>query len=297
MMQPSGIATLTYKAAVTISTAAASMVFYPRSLSPILLSVSTAAPYTYTVNGSFGSGSNLASIALGARVISAGVRISSVASSQSDNGIITAGCLPRETAGIGANFAGNCSNTGMPFLNTTIATQGFNEFNNYAQTEIFPVKDGFSCVYRPTDPVDFTFRDTLVTGPNTYVSEEPLSPYFVVGVSGITAGTALMVEYTVHLEYTVAEGFTGVVDQEMGQLTTPQLAKIANSTFSDSSNTATPGGKSTWRSKAWDFVKKAAPIAGSFAGSAASAYFGMGVNSQPYKGAKYSLASAMGSSF
>jgi hypothetical protein len=293
MMQPSAIASLTYKGIYTLSgTGQLSMVLYPRSSQPILSSVTASAPYTYTASGVFSSGASLASVALGARIISAGVRVESVNSSQTDQGIAVAGCLPREVA---LNTTSNLTTSGLPYSTSTTATQGFNEFNNYSQTEIFPLRDGFSCVYRPMDPIDFTFRDTLVTVPNGYVADEPLSPFLVVGISGAAANATVMVEYTVHLEYTVNEGFTGVVNQEQGVLTTPELAKAAVATFQNATNTATPGGKSTWFDSIKNFGKSALPYVADFTGRALAAYSGRSSTSNPYHGKSFSLGSGYNS--
>jgi hypothetical protein len=293
MMQPSAIASLTYKGILLAgSNSTLSLVFYPRAVDPLLSSTNTGPPYTYVTQGvQFVSGASLGNIALGGRVISAGIRVQTVNSSQADNGIVTAGCIPRDVITI-AGPAG-VTLSGLPYDSTTGALQGFAQFNNYSQTEIFPLKSGCSVVYRPTDPLDFTFRDTLTGNPALYVIDEAMPPCMVVGISGCSGSSAILVELIAHIEYTVNEGSTGVVDQEMGTLTTPELAKIANATFQQATNTATSGGTSSWFDSMKHFGKSALPYVGELVSGAFRTYLGRKPNysipSMPFSGKSYGI--------
>lgn len=246
MMQPTSIATLVYRGVVPLnSNGQLSIVAYPMASSGVLVSTTSSTgggttPYVYTAN-SYPNGASLIASSLGARVIAAGMRITSIANSTQDSGLLTIGCLPREVTS-----TSGLTPRGTPMTATTTATQGFNEFQNYAECEIFPLKNGAACVYRPQDPVDFTFRDTLVVNNTAWQLDEPLTPVFVAGISGGTSGSSVMIEITAHLEYTPAQQFIGIADLENGNISEQGLVDAIKGVFGDNQNTATPGAKSTW---------------------------------------------------
>jgi len=151
------------------------------------------------------------------------------------------GCLPRETI----NGVTNVTNGGFPSGGGTLAaTQGFNEFLNYLQTESYPLKDGASAFFRPQDPVDFTFRDfPIITGGGTVVV--PASglgtPFFVVGVSGAVVSQQYLIEQILHLEYTVSDSVTGVINTGMGSMGTQQIINAGKSVFGNLVDTTIAG--------------------------------------------------------
>lgn len=233
-MAPSGIATLVLRFSQTASSAGNySGVFWPTagntSNNPLLFSTSASAPYTYANQGVFPGSSSLASIATGGRVVAAGVRVLTLNSSTNNQGIVHIGCLPREA------YNGSAVNTinGFPFTPGTTATQGFNEFANYLSTESYPLKCGASAVYRPQDPLDFTFR-ALITdgyeGDSVDIIQE-LQPFFVYGVTGAAANAVLFFEVVLHIEYTVSEGSVGVIGTGMGNMSAQGLIDSAKGVF------------------------------------------------------------------
>jgi hypothetical protein len=224
-MQPSGIATLTLRQVLGVnSSGALSIVFYPKGLGGIFSSVSASSPYTYTsATSTFPGGSSLNGIATGGRIVAAGIRIMTPSSATTDNGLVTIGCLPRDAAG-----PGNDSYGGFPCLPSTTSTQGFNEFFNYLSTETYPLRCGASAVWRPEDPIDFTFRNYITNTPTSTTGQNvPLCPFFVVGVSGAAASSTVLVEFIAHIEYTVNEGTVGVIDTGMGDMTSVDSFDVA----------------------------------------------------------------------
>jgi len=235
-MMPTGTATLTLRSVVPISPNT-SIVIWPWAQFGNLFSNTAAAPYVYAVGnpgfaGTYPSGAGLQGIANGARIISAGVRVCSVASATADSGVITIGCLPREMLS-DPIIAGGTTQGGFPVAATIVATQGFNEFLNYLQTESYPLKCGASAFYRPQDPLDYTFRTIpVVTGPPApLIAGTELTPFFVVGISGATALSSVLVEQILHLEYTVSDAITGVVNTGIGDITQQGLIDAAKALF------------------------------------------------------------------
>jgi hypothetical protein len=244
-MMPTGTATLTSRSIISPGTGTSfSMVLYPWAQLNGFISVSAASPYSYPggttlgLPGGFPQGPALANVANGARVVAAGVRIATLASATNDSGVITIGCLPRETLNIS-----NVTGGGFPSGPTLAATQGFNEFLNYLQTESYPLKMGASAFFRPQDPLDYTFRNTpLVTGAGT--ANPPAdqgSPFFVIGVSGAVPSQSYLVEQIVHLEYSVADSVTGVINTGMGTMGVQSIINSGKSVFSSLVDTTIAG--------------------------------------------------------
>jgi hypothetical protein len=229
-MQPTGLATLTWRGQIATSAAGnLSLVFYPWAASPLLGSTSAASNYTYTViSGPYPGSSSLAGLAPNARVVASALRVCTTTSATNNQGIVTIGSLPRSAVGSGTNLTID----GFPTGAATAATQGFNEFFNYLQTESYPLKDGASAFWKPEDPLDFTFRDILVTGISNIGPQEDISPFIVVGVTGAQASSNLLVELITHLEYTVTTGTTGVVDTGYGRMSQQGLIDSVKSVFS-----------------------------------------------------------------
>jgi len=236
-MQPSGIATLVLRLQFALpASGESSFVFYPYagqlgSSSSILASPSPNAPYTYTSTFGFPGAPALSSLATGGRIIAAGVRVVTTASSLDNSGILTIGCLPRESVSSVLGASSGVTDGGFPFiLNTTVATQGKNEFLNYLSTESYPLKCGASAVWRPEDPLDFTFRRMIVSGPEQ-ISPQDLTPFFVVGVTGALGSSVLLMEFVTHIEYTVSEGTTGVINTGMGNMGQQTIIDSAKRVF------------------------------------------------------------------
>jgi hypothetical protein len=235
-MQPTGIATLVTRfQAVCSGGGNLSGVFYPISsgsstIGSGWISATGSAPYTYTTAAVFPGSLSLSNIATGGRVIAAGLRVMTTASATNNQGVLTLGCLPREVI---ANTSTAVTVNGFPWFASTTATQGFNEFQNYLSTESYPLKCGASTVYRPQDPLDFTFREETTDGYvlGGGVVGNPLHPFFVFGVTGAAGACPLFFEFVTHIEYTVSEGTTGVVNTGMGNMAQQTLVDGAKSVF------------------------------------------------------------------
>lgn len=225
-MQPTGIATMTRRGVFDMTGASSlSIVVYPRAISPMLASVSTGAAYTYTIQTAFNwpGGPSLSAIAAGGRIIAAGIRVTCINNQANNQGVITLGCLPRNQIGAAGNDL-----DGIPYTASTASTQGFNEFFNYLQTESYPLATGASTFWRPEDPLDFTFRDLgVLQDPAAGPVGTELTPPFVVGISGASAATQLMVELITHIEYTVSSGTAGVVSTGSGTMSQDELIGAA----------------------------------------------------------------------
>jgi hypothetical protein len=236
-MMPTGTATLTLRSVVTPGVASFSMVIWPWAITQNYISITAAAPYAYTAGGlglaaAYPSGASLNTIANGGRVIAAGVRVTSIAAATNDNGVITVGCLPRESTS-DPFVAGGITAGGFPLTPTVVSTQGFNEFLNYLQTESYPVRCGASAFYRPQDPLDFEFRlvPDIIGSTNLLLANTPLTPFFVIGVQGASTTGSYIVEQILHLEYTVADGTVGVVNTGMGNISSQGLINAAKQVF------------------------------------------------------------------
>jgi len=268
-MQPSGIATLTYRAQVaTNSSGNLSVVYYPWANESILVSTTQTSNYSYTDLPGFPGGASLAGIASGGRIVAAGVRVFSVQSATNDQGVITIGCLPRDTVGsVGGIFSSGNTTGGFPYNVTSSATQGYGEFLQYLQCESYPVRCGASSVWRPEDPIDFTFRSVIIDDKASSVSAigVPLTPFFVVGINGAAPSANLFFEFITHIEYTVNEGTTGVVNTGMGQMTSTESFRVAKQLFGTVVDTTMAGVTGGFSS--------AAKTAGKAAYRAAGAYF------------------------
>jgi hypothetical protein len=243
-MQPSGIATCTTRFTITTSSVGnQSFVYYPWADSPFIESNSADAPYSYNATsfGKFPQGPSMSFIATGGRIIAAGIRVTSLQNSTADQGLITIGCLPRETVDVVGTDG--LTQGGFPYFTTTTATQGFNEFMNYLGTETYPFRCGASAVWRPEDPLDFTFRSQVTSSASVpdVGSLTPLIPFFVVGISGTATGASVLVELISHIEYTITEGTTGVVNTGMGSMSSIDSFKTAKSLFAGLVNTSFEG--------------------------------------------------------
>jgi len=241
MMQPSGIATLSWRGQISTSAAGnLSLVYYPWGINPLLVSTSAASPYGYTVQaGPYPGSGALVSLAPNGRVIASALRIVTTASATNNQGIVTIGCLPRSNVQAAGTTA--VTTDGFPITTTLAATQGFNEFFNYLETESFPLKDGSSAFYRPQDPLDYTFRDVTIGGNGVLELGEDLQPFIVVGITGAAASSIQLVEVITHIEYTVTTGTTGVVNTGQGRMSQQGLIDSARSVFGDALNSVVAG--------------------------------------------------------
>jgi hypothetical protein len=269
-MMPTGTATLTSRAVYSPASGTAfSLVLYPWAQAGFLASLTTTSPYTYAVGATglptgYPTGPGLQVVANGARIIAAGVRIATLASATNDSGVFTIGCLPRETATI----TGNLTDGGFPYSGSTTATQGFNEFLNYLQTESYPVKFGCSTFYRPEDPLDFTFRNQPIVNISPPAINSELTPFFVVGASGLVTGQSYIIEQILHVEYTVSDAITGLISTGMGNLSAQGIIDTAKSVFdgkTDTSISGVEGGLKTlgqFADKVMPYAEKFVPYAG-----------------------------------
>jgi len=127
---------------------------------------------------------------------------------------------------------------------------GFNEFQNYESCEIYPLKDGATAVWCPEDPTSYTFKSSLlgasnvpipvltVNGPaindGTFESvdmNEIAEPFWVIGVTGGSGNTAVEIELTLHLEYTVTSGYSSIIAPQVGSMSSVQSFHTAKSVF------------------------------------------------------------------
>jgi hypothetical protein len=266
-MQPSGLATCISRwVGNTDSTHGCySLVYYPWANNPLMESNSFDSPYSY--NGTtytFPQGPGIGALSTGGRIVAAGIRVTSLQSSTSDQGLITIGCLPRDSAAFDTTT--HLSSGGFPWYTAAAATQGFNEFQNYLQTETFPFRCGASSVWRPEDPLDFEFRTQVTSGPNTpdITSYTPLCPFFVVGFSGTAPSAQFLVEMISHIEYTINEGTTGVVNTAMGNMSSVESCGVAKKLFGGLVNTAFQGISGGLSGAAGGLLKAGIGAAGSY---------------------------------
>jgi hypothetical protein len=231
-MQPSGIATMNARGILALSgTGNTSIVVYPWAQQSLLSSGSASPTYTYAVNAnfSFPGGASLDALAAEGRIIAAGIRITSIDNANNNQGVVTIGCLPRNQ--VATPNVGNDAD-GIPFAATTTATQGYAQFFNYLQTESYPLRCGASAVWRPQDPLDFTFREVGVLGPvANFASGADLTPCFVIGITGASTTGNVLVELVSHIEYTVSSGTTGVVATGDGNMSEADVYSVAKQTF------------------------------------------------------------------
>jgi hypothetical protein len=231
-MQPSGLATMNVRGILPFASTI-SIVVYPWAQNGFLAGAGTptAGLYTYAINSGFNfpGGPSLAALAAEGRIIAAGIRVTSVDNSNNNQGVITIGCLPRNQSGTSGS---GIDQDGLPFAATGTSTQGAVQFNNYLQTESYPLRCGATAVWRPQDPLDFTFRDTPVLSVTSAVpSGTDLTPVFVIGVQGGNATGSLLIEIVSHIEYTVSSGVTGVISTGEGNMSDDQIVKVAKAAF------------------------------------------------------------------
>jgi hypothetical protein len=243
-MQPSGLATLSCRGIIALTTGSLSAVFYPWATQPLVItsSVSSSGPYTYTASGLlFPGGPSLAAIAAEGRVVAAGIRVTSIDNSNNNQGVITIGCLPRNQ--VNPNLLGTDAD-GLPWTATTAATQAAPQFYNYLQTESYPLRNGCSGFWKPEDPLDFTFREIPIlniTGAASSPYGLDLTPCVVVGIQGANTTAQILVELISHIEYTVSAGTTGVVDTGYGDMTEQQIIDVNRGTFMGKINSVIEG--------------------------------------------------------
>jgi hypothetical protein len=239
-MQPTGIATLSVRGIQTYTTNC-SIVVYPWAQNSYMISnTAGSGPYTYALLSAFNfpGGASLANIAAEARVIAAGIRVISIDNANNNQGVLTIGCLPRNQAATGG---ANNDADGIPFSSSTTATQGYSQFYNYLQTESYPLREGASAVYRPQDPLDFTFRDVPVLSTSTVVPGNDLVPPFVVGVAGGSATGSLLIEIIAHIEYTVSSGAIGVIGTGDSSISSQGIVDVVKTSFRDMVDTTFSG--------------------------------------------------------
>jgi hypothetical protein len=241
-MMPTGLATFTQRGTVVLPAGGNySIVKWPNQ-NWILVSASLNNPYTYAKAISGPSLSAFMAVANEARVVAAGIRVSTMAPATSNGGILSIGCLPRDR--LAAAYAATVATSlGFPYGdNPTPAscTQGANEIFQYIQTEQYPLREGGSAIYRPEDPYDYIFHDYNVD-PTAIQALEDVCPFFVCGVVGASASTNLFIECVTHMEYTVKPSFTGIINTELGQMSTVQSFGAAKALLGEAQTTGYPG--------------------------------------------------------
>jgi hypothetical protein len=290
-MIPTGVATLFLSANVTVGTGA-SFVIYPRPWQPILASATASgSTYTYTSTGnSFPQLASLVSLANGARTISCGIKITSTSNATNDSGMIVSGLMPRDnfspfTAAVTPTIVLNSTTeNGLPFTDTTTATQGGQQFLNYEQTESFAFRKGPTTFYKPQDPNDFTFRNYgymapygQFTGTNAVKTEDlqMSEPFFVVGAIGTAASSTMLIEMVLHVEYTTGPFVNAIVNTGMGTMTADALSAGARAVFGAATNVVKEGISAGFNAAVSAY---AGPVAGAIAGAASRVVTGAAGN-------------------
>lgn len=246
-MVPSGLATLVTRFSSNITSGGfMSYVLYPiatqQGSTSGFASVTASAPYTYgaLTPTLFPGGPSLAALSAEGRIVAAGVRVFTTNNSTADSGLVTIGCVPRDVAISSAVI----SASGFPIAPASVtATQGWNEFGNYLSTETYPLKMGATAVYRPQDPLDFTFRGLIngVNGLGTVTPGGQLVPFFVVGVNAAGSGAGLFFEFVTHIEYTVGTGAAGIINTGIGNMNSMDSFSVAKSLFGSIYDTTMQG--------------------------------------------------------
>lgn len=244
-MVPSGLATLVTRFAWNVSTGGfGSLILYPiagTTIVNVMQSQTANSPYTYTsVAGSgFPGAASLAALSAEGRIVAAGMRIFSTNNSTADSGLVTVGCVPRDVSTASVSI----SASGFPIAPSSLATQGYNEFNAYLSTETYPLKLGATAVFRPQDPVDFIYRG-LVNGVSSISALGPgaqLVPLFVVGISAAGNAAGTFVEFVTHIEYTVGTGSAGIINTGVGNMNSMDSFSVAKSLFGSIYDTTMQG--------------------------------------------------------
>jgi hypothetical protein len=189
-MIQTGLTTLHTVVAIGVgSTTSQSIVVHPRVWNPILVSTSSAAPYSYGPAGGGGfpasTVSTLQSLAAAARVVSMKVKVYTLASATNDSGALTVGLCPTDPSFSNLNQSGVVvpavfgvaqvsgtvafgsinaySQAGYPITGLgTIGTQGFNEFPAEDWSDTMPLKDGAAIFWLPEDPSSLVFRNDRI---------------------------------------------------------------------------------------------------------------------------------------
>jgi hypothetical protein len=259
-MVQTGLTTLHQVFAIPIPTGGnTSIVIHPRVWNPVLISATAAAPYQYTLGPPFtwnaSTSLTLQSLAASARVVSAKLKIYTVASATADNGAIVAGLCPRDDGFFGPNQTStqdpvasanlvdnyNVSSSGYPITNSAVGTsfggfkasQGFNEFPSEDWTDTSPLKDGASVFWLPQDPQSLIFlSDRLrpqtisLTGATSFtntINASPIvDPFFCIAITGATVGSIVNFEFFLNLEFVTTSGASSIVATETGSMSSVQ---------------------------------------------------------------------------
>jgi len=202
----------------------------------------------------------------GARIVSAKLKVFTMASATSDSGEITIGLLPRDggfypsltdnptgitneeqvpygtTPQLGFN---SVSSSGFPIIHQNIsalnpavdrATQGFNEFPSYDQTTVLPLRDGAAVFWLPEDPQSMQFIKERITlqylkssvAAGAYENATPiLDPFAVIGITGATVGTQLFFDLHLNIEATVNGPNSSLFDSAVGSMTSTEAFTVA----------------------------------------------------------------------
>jgi hypothetical protein len=256
----------------TTTQASHSFVVHPRIWNPLLITGQAAAPYNYFAFPMFQASavSQLAQLAAGARVVSAKLKVFTLSSATSDSGALVAGLSPRDDgflngeylpAAISTTPLNTVSAGGFPIvtdstngsLGSFLATQGFNEFDDYDFTDVLPLKDGCSVFWLPEDPQTMTFEpdrirqstisSTFAVSPPTVATNNSspiMDPFFVFGTQGAVVGSSIFIELYLNLEYTVTSGAAGVIDTSAGSMNTIQSFEVVRKVGGNLQNTVEP---------------------------------------------------------
>jgi hypothetical protein len=279
---PTGLATLYVSIVLNVGTGI-SLVIYPRPWAPILASTAaTGSTYTYaSTTASFPQLASLQALANAARVISCGVKVTSSSNATNDSGIIVSGLLPRDpfspftAAGTPTVTVNNTTENGLPFIDTTTATLGAQQFLDFEQTEAFAFRKGATVFFRPEDPVDLTFRNygfmaDYRAGSVTTVHTEDLQmsePCFVVGLTGTATGSTALLEMVLHVEYTTGPFVNSVVNTGTGTMTNDNVINTVKAVFGAATNVAKQGIAAGFNAAVSSY---AGPVAGAIAGGIAN---------------------------
>jgi hypothetical protein len=212
------------------------------------------------------------------------VKITSVSSATSDNGLVCGGLLPRDnfqTADLsaGAVVVNTVTENGFPFnlgSGITTATKGFNEFLNFDQVESFALRKGITGFWRPLDPLDYVFKNAGVInvsylGGNAGEDIQQAGNPIVIGLVGLTTSTSqLLIETVLHGEYTQGPFTSSVVNLGTGKMTTSFVQTAADIVFGAATNTAVEGISRSFAQAVGGAIGSVGSAAGRVAGNIAN---------------------------
>lgn len=255
--QPTGLATLYSTTVFTPGATQMAIFVWPRSSDPFLTTTGTSNPYTYATGSlpsSFPQASSLATIANAARVVSMGVKVTSSSSATNDNGVVTMGLLPRDPVAVQVTSGSlvvlpTTTVNGLPLFATTSASVGSPEILNFEQTESFALRKGATAFWRPLDPLDFEFNEIAVNNPysagggagGAIPSQAIVGNPIVIGLTGISTSSTVMLEVVLHLEYTKGPFVASVVNVGTGTMTSSFVERAADIVFGANTNTVREG--------------------------------------------------------